>query len=583
GMERFLRWWAVRARAVWDGEMKYGELDELSSRLAGYLVGLRRARSHCSSVLREVDVDGGGHAGSAWRRLRPWTQHPASRHEEIFRQTGARVVLASAQHSTLCSGGNRTVVVVSEAAMRLLGKSVASVSWVVDPNDHHKLAPWARWVSCSLRTDPGARLPERREDGGRVHRRPGLAAGGCDQHAGRRGRLYKTGDLVYYNADGNLVYVNRKDAQVKVRGQRVELGEIEHHVRECMPEATVAVFVEQKEEEVSDGDGSSARVFFPSQVDSQLSERLPGHGTRSLLFSRAASHDNVGHRPQAAARDWGYILSPAAGGCARAAGTKAAAVDRRRRQCSSWAQVLNIDADSIGLDDSFFRLGGDRSQPCRSFDRAVAPNLSLQPISSNKTISRLAHRMSRNHLFQSSISGSRALAALALTRAFPRAQQLDKPRTLRAAFKTLFDGIPCPSFVQPDGWRWQQHISDRGSASLRWTMCGASTARTLVAIRQSRDGLDVQNGPVLAAVLCDQVSANCCLSPFTTCDRSGFVACASRRVGGPASSRKLPAVPAVPFQAWQALQTEHATKHKCPSGVAQDEVSGSHVLLGHRT
>ncbi|KAI1563691.1 EntF Non-ribosomal peptide synthetase module, partial [Pyrenophora tritici-repentis] len=73
-----------------------------------------------------------------------------------------------------------------------------------------------------------------------------------------------TGDLVYYNADGNLVYVNRKDAQVKVRGQRVELGEIEHHVRECMPEvgrmavevimpgddkdkATVAVFVEQKE------------------------------------------------------------------------------------------------------------------------------------------------------------------------------------------------------------------------------------------------------------------------------------------------------------------------------------------------
>ncbi|KAI1563349.1 hypothetical protein PtrEW13061_012053, partial [Pyrenophora tritici-repentis] len=32
-----------------------------------------------------------------------------------------------------------------------------------------------------------------------------------------------------------------------------------------------------EEEEVSDGDGSSARVFFPSQVDSQLSERLPSY------------------------------------------------------------------------------------------------------------------------------------------------------------------------------------------------------------------------------------------------------------------------------------------------------------------
>ncbi|KAG9375625.1 hypothetical protein A1F94_013763, partial [Pyrenophora tritici-repentis] len=121
GMERFLRWWAARARpdaaaiCAWDGEMKYGELDELSSRLAGYLVGLGVGPEAIVPLCFEVDVDGGGHAGSAqgWRRLRSLDpEHPASRHEEIFRQTGARVVLASAQHSTLCSGGNRTVVVV---------------------------------------------------------------------------------------------------------------------------------------------------------------------------------------------------------------------------------------------------------------------------------------------------------------------------------------------------------------------------------------------------------------------------------------------------------------------------------------
>ena len=39
--------------------------------------------------------------------------------------------------------------------------------------------------------------------------------------------MYKTGDLVYYNESGELVYVCRKDYQVKIHGYRVELGEIE--------------------------------------------------------------------------------------------------------------------------------------------------------------------------------------------------------------------------------------------------------------------------------------------------------------------------------------------------------------------
>lgn len=46
--------------------------------------------------------------------------------------------------------------------------------------------------------------------------------------AQRQGRTwYQTGDLVRYAADGGLVYICRRDAQVKVRGQRVELGEVE--------------------------------------------------------------------------------------------------------------------------------------------------------------------------------------------------------------------------------------------------------------------------------------------------------------------------------------------------------------------
>lgn len=42
------------------------------------------------------------------------------------------------------------------------------------------------------------------------------------------GKLYKTGDLAYWREDGNIVYVGRNDFQVKIRGLRVELGEIEN-------------------------------------------------------------------------------------------------------------------------------------------------------------------------------------------------------------------------------------------------------------------------------------------------------------------------------------------------------------------
>src|SRR5690606_22940978 len=42
---------------------------------------------------------------------------------------------------------------------------------------------------------------------------------------------YRTGDIVYLNGQGNLVYCGRKDSQVKVDGHRIELGEIEHFAR----------------------------------------------------------------------------------------------------------------------------------------------------------------------------------------------------------------------------------------------------------------------------------------------------------------------------------------------------------------
>ena len=62
-----------------------------------------------------------------------------------------------------------------------------------------------------------------------------LLNGHLDLSLGRGGRLYRTGDLVRYTDNGSIEYIGRRDSQVKIRGQRVELGELAVHMQELIP------------------------------------------------------------------------------------------------------------------------------------------------------------------------------------------------------------------------------------------------------------------------------------------------------------------------------------------------------------
>ncbi|KAJ5173534.1 uncharacterized protein N7500_001465 [Penicillium coprophilum] len=55
-------------------------------------------------------------------------------------------------------------------------------------------------------------------------------------------RMYRTGDLVRYNSDGTFVYVGRQDTQIKIRGQRLELAEVNHRLME-IPEVKTCLAV----------------------------------------------------------------------------------------------------------------------------------------------------------------------------------------------------------------------------------------------------------------------------------------------------------------------------------------------------
>lgn len=91
-------------------------------------------------------------------------------------------------------------------------------------------------------------------------------------------RMYATGDRVRMRPDGNLVFLGRVDDQIKISGFRVEIGEVEHALRECLGVVEAAVLLRE------DAPGGPAIVAFlvgtrspDDAIMEQLRDRLPGH------------------------------------------------------------------------------------------------------------------------------------------------------------------------------------------------------------------------------------------------------------------------------------------------------------------
>jgi amino acid adenylation domain-containing protein len=107
-----------------------------------------------------------------------------------------------------------------------IGKSFGAASWVVDPADHNRLVPIGT-VGELLVEGPvvasGYLNDQNKTDQVFITKTSWL--GKFRSHSGR---MYKTGDLVRQTSDGSLQFVGRKDDQVKLHGQRLEVGEVEH-------------------------------------------------------------------------------------------------------------------------------------------------------------------------------------------------------------------------------------------------------------------------------------------------------------------------------------------------------------------
>ena len=124
-----------------------------------------------------------------------------------------------------------------------VGRGVGSRIWIVDPKDPARLTP-PGGVGEILIEGPGVSngyVGEPEKTAAVFIERPSwhknvMLDGGSPAH-----RMYKTGDLGRFDSDGNIHIVGRKDKQVKIHGQRVELGEIEMALLASLPERWTAI------------------------------------------------------------------------------------------------------------------------------------------------------------------------------------------------------------------------------------------------------------------------------------------------------------------------------------------------------
>jgi amino acid adenylation domain-containing protein/non-ribosomal peptide synthase protein (TIGR01720 family) len=260
-----------------------------------------------------------------------------------------------------------------------LGHAVGTRLWVTDPENTDKLLP----VGCIGELIIEGPLVTR----GYLNEPEKTKAAYFEDPAwlpktenGQPRRFYKTSDLVRYYPDGQLRFIGRKDTQIKVRGQRVELGEIEHAILENLPGAThitvdsvilppqtLVAFLK-----LSDNlPAPENELFVPltagftaelRALEKVLSQILPVYMVPSLFIPISHIPMTIsGKVDRIALRRAVPGLSPEQMEMYALADQDKAAPESDQEELlqTLWATVLGKDPRAVGRNDSFFRLGGD--------------------------------------------------------------------------------------------------------------------------------------------------------------------------------------------------------------------------------
>ncbi|MDR7132687.1 amino acid adenylation domain-containing protein [Algoriphagus sp. 4150] len=206
-------------------------------------------------------------------------------------------------------------------------------------------------------------------------------------------RLYKTGDLVRWRADGNLEYVGRNDNQIKIHGYRVELGEIEHAIRMIPGIKGSCVLVKEKNKKQPSSKylvGYYTLMDANKPVDSkdilkQISDIMPSYMIPSTLVLMDSFPLTVNGKVNVSEFPMPDFFYPSTLNFLQAT------TDLEATLCRIWQQVLVVDR--VGITDDFFKIGGNSillMKVVAQINATLAIKLGVRSLLLNTTIQSIA-------------------------------------------------------------------------------------------------------------------------------------------------------------------------------------------------
>ncbi|WP_413105299.1 amino acid adenylation domain-containing protein [Streptomyces sp. Inha503] len=211
-------------------------------------------------------------------------------------------------------------------------------------------------------------------------------------------RMYRTGDLVARRPDGNLMYLGRTDQQVKIRGHRVELGEVEA-VFAAHPAVRFVAAVAQPDPQV---DGAYRLAAYLVLEGAELATVATEVGAGLPDFLRPTHYAQVDSVPLTVNGKADTKALPEAKplGALTTAGERGPATATETVVCEFFAEALDLDDDEVSAVSDFVSLGGHSMLAVRLIGllrREYGPVITIRDLFTLRTPEAMARHLDARH------------------------------------------------------------------------------------------------------------------------------------------------------------------------------------------